>query len=281
MSGRPLQRLQPDHIVVCPMLGAAEDLPLWPIPKTSRSSTRQAGRDASARSSGPSSSAAPPPEPDAEDEDPQHPDSEEEEAEEVSANAELLERCAAMDFLFAAEAKEAKPKGPRKRSHSLIAEAQPSNEERNTGGEEHAAGSRDSVLAVAEPAPEADAAASSSAANVDAAVPDPPAAGVRRAGTTRLGAMEAAAAFYMAGGRLSFHESKSAFEAVCNRHPNCNLSRTCKARKATGADGLPVGGRPCGFLAAWLSDDRWASKLEHKISRSSQEPQLGPEAGGT
>ena len=71
------------------------------------------------------------------------------------------------------------------------------------------------------------------------------------------GACEATAMF--AGGRISFYPSKAAFQANCNNpaHGRCVLTRSCKAK------GFRQGGRPLGFLAAWLEDNGQPTKQEH------------------
>eukprot|EP00971_Amphidinium_carterae_P143266 2838343-Amphidinium_carterae.1 len=69
----------------------------------------------------------------------------------------------------------------------------------------------------------------------------------------RAGMLPAAAGCKLEGGRIHFHHSKQSFEAWCSQHKGCSLSRTQKARKKAKTGGLPQGGRPLGFLAAWLS----------------------------
>lgn len=67
------------------------------------------------------------------------------------------------------------------------------------------------------------------------------------------------------GGSISFYAKKMAFEAVCDNaaHMRCVATRTCRARAAAGG-GPPRGGRPVGFLAAWLSAGQdVATKEEH------------------
>lgn len=56
------------------------------------------------------------------------------------------------------------------------------------------------------------------------------------------------------GGSVSYYPSKNAFEAVCAdpEQGRCVLTRTAKG-KAGGGGNIPRGGRPIGFLAAWLS----------------------------
>eukprot|EP00971_Amphidinium_carterae_P337826 6474869-Amphidinium_carterae.1 len=73
----------------------------------------------------------------------------------------------------------------------------------------------------------------------------------------------AAAGCKMDGGRIHYHHSKQSFEAICNRHAGCTLTRTHKARKRLNKNGFPQGGRPLGFLAAWL-ELHCESKLEHR-----------------
>ena len=65
-------------------------------------------------------------------------------------------------------------------------------------------------------------------------------------------------------GRISYHESKQAFEAICWRHKGCSLSRTALAKRRRGA-GPPTGGRPLGMMAMWLEEAALAeSKHAHK-----------------
>lgn len=71
--------------------------------------------------------------------------------------------------------------------------------------------------------------------------------------------------FHLIGGSISDYSSKSAFEAVCDHkgHGRCVLTRTSRARGVTPA-GFPRGGRPVGFLAAWLSHSgECESKADH------------------
>ena len=71
------------------------------------------------------------------------------------------------------------------------------------------------------------------------------------------GVCEATAMF--PGGRISFYPSKGVFQASCNNpaHGRCVLTRSCRAK------GFRQGGRPLGFLAAWLDDNGQPSKQEH------------------
>lgn len=82
-------------------------------------------------------------------------------------------------------------------------------------------------------------------------------------GGRRRGAAEVT--YYVPGGSISFYASKMAYQAVCeNReHARCVLTRTCHPRGLTAA-GLPKGGRPVGFLVAWLShSEQCATKADH------------------
>lgn len=67
-------------------------------------------------------------------------------------------------------------------------------------------------------------------------------------------------------GKISYYESKKVFEATCRNpaHGKCVLTRTCNARGVVAETGAPRGGRPVGFLAAWLlKSGRAGSKAEH------------------
>ena len=60
-------------------------------------------------------------------------------------------------------------------------------------------------------------------------------------------------------GTIFFHLSKDGFEARCQIHKGCVMTRTCKGRARQAA-----AGRPLGLLAAWLlSSHEAASKAEH------------------
>lgn len=113
------------------------------------------------------------------------------------------------------------------------------------------ANSSDAVLEPQAPQPE------------DASVPPPPPP--LMAGG-RLGRQKAATATWQVlGGRISFYSKKNAFEGVCQNpeHGKCVATRTNKS-KGLCEDGLPKGGRPVGFLAAWLShSETTQTKEEH------------------
>lgn len=66
-------------------------------------------------------------------------------------------------------------------------------------------------------------------------------------------------------GRITFYESKGVFEAVCRNplHGKCVLTRTSRCRAGTEGSETPLGGRPLGFLAAWLLKAEVGSKAEH------------------
>lgn len=76
------------------------------------------------------------------------------------------------------------------------------------------------------------------------------------------------------GGSIAFYGSKSAFEAVCDNaaHGRCVATRTNKGRGTT-SEGVPRGGRPVGFLAAWLrAGEALGTKEEHwLVFQQSQE----------
>ena len=70
------------------------------------------------------------------------------------------------------------------------------------------------------------------------------------------GRVEAAACVaFPSGSRLSYHESKGSFEAICGKHPSCVLSRA-------GRTAVRASGRPLGLMSAWLLLD--CSAVEHK-----------------
>lgn len=119
------------------------------------------------------------------------------------------------------------------------------------------------TLAVArlahEPAPAVAEPPAAAAGAPEVPPPPPPLPGRRKHATVTL---------HMPGGSVSFYESKGAFEAVCENiaHGRCVVTRTCKGR-GVASTGFPRGGRPVGFLAAWLArgellatkEDHWAA----------------------
>ena len=53
------------------------------------------------------------------------------------------------------------------------------------------------------------------------------------------------------GGRITYYANNHCFEANCMcGHGKCVLTRTCRGKRSGAA--VPRGGRPLGFLAAWL-----------------------------
>ena len=67
-------------------------------------------------------------------------------------------------------------------------------------------------------------------------------------------------------GRLCFYRKYSNFEAVCgNPAHGCCIVRRTPLKRRDGPDGKPRGGRPCGFLAGFLSLS-WTTgtREEHK-----------------
>lgn len=95
----------------------------------------------------------------------------------------------------------------------------------------------------------------------EASVPPPPPPAVGE-GRPRRGATVSVA---MPGGTVAYYASKQSFEAVCDHrsHGRCVLTRTKHAKGKTAA-GLAKGGRPVGYLAAWLAaGEHEESKAAH------------------
>ena len=63
------------------------------------------------------------------------------------------------------------------------------------------------------------------------------------------------------GGRLAWDPHKGCMEATCTTHAKCQMTRTVKARRWV--EGVPFGGRPIGFLTAWLHMGVGASRDAH------------------
>lgn len=65
-------------------------------------------------------------------------------------------------------------------------------------------------------------------------------------------------------GKISYYASKQAFEAICRnpRHGTCVLTRAARAKAGKSGERFP-GGRPIGFMAAWLQQGQVASKQAH------------------
>ena len=254
-----MTHLQPDHVVLVP-LEATPTQTLWPRPQKTRQRPRRAATE--------EQQAVPvPPREDEGDGAEQDAVSDEvsgqeEEEEEVTDNSDLLEQAAAMNYLFASD------------TTATRSRKRPRSEEEDTGGAvavsdqpllEPGAASSSSVPfageAVATALPEDNTQAAGDAGMavaVAAAEADVDAAPGPRRGGPRGGVTEALATSYVTGGRISYYLSKDAFEAVCYKHTNCNLSRTAKTKRGG------RGGRPCGLLATWLADDSAHSKAEHK-----------------
>ena len=92
-------------------------------------------------------------------------------------------------------------------------------------------------------------------APADMPPPPPPQPPVAKAKAQR-GKSKALANLAVPGrGKISYHDSKKAFEAICEHHPNCTMTRAAyhSAR---------VSGRPLGLLSAWLLMD--ATAADHK-----------------
>ena len=71
-------------------------------------------------------------------------------------------------------------------------------------------------------------------------------------------------------GRIAWYATKSAFEARCN-NPAHNIGGVCKLTRSNSArkrarDGQPLGGRPLGFMLAWLkSSVHFPDKQSHWV----------------
>ena len=77
--------------------------------------------------------------------------------------------------------------------------------------------------------------------------------GSSRAPARRGERLKALDSIAVEGGRISFYKD-GRFEAVCSNpaHGKCVATRSCKVVKWS-PTGVPLGGRPCGWMAAWLS----------------------------
>lgn len=230
----------PDMVLVRPMAGAGSEQLLWPIRQRRHAPRYPPGRvgepveDAAQADPGPSLAM-----PDEKDE--SKPDTEDEEADEL----DLLDPLGRM----AAEALEVLEGGF---GGAPAEEAADGDQEQETQQPNHGGGA-DGSLAAAPAAPP----------------PEPPAE-VRPAKQRR----GASATVHLPGGSLSFYASKNAFEAVClhKDHGRCVMTRTNKA-KGTLPDGTPQGGRPIGFLAAWLGrSDGCPSKAAHWAKEEVERP---------
>eukprot|EP00959_Pyramimonas_sp_CCMP1952_P373358 7818968-Pyramimonas_sp.AAC.1 len=83
----------------------------------------------------------------------------------------------------------------------------------------------------------------------------------------KAAAVPADATIRVAGGAIKFYSKYNNFEAICSNpgHGCCVMRRTPLAKTLHGPDGLPRGGRPIGFLVAWLSlAMSTGSREEHK-----------------
>ena len=104
---------------------------------------------------------------------------------------------------------------------------------------------------------------SSSAAEAAFPVPAPPSP-VAPARTGRRKKPAATATFPW--GKISYYESnKGIFEATCwnPNHGKCVMTRSARALASSSRAPMPRGGRPCGFLAAWLELSCTADKAQH------------------
>ena len=55
---------------------------------------------------------------------------------------------------------------------------------------------------------------------------------------------------HVPGGRLAFYESTGCFQATCDQHPSCSITRI--GRKAKASLLKPSKGKPLGLMVAWL-----------------------------
>ena len=88
----------------------------------------------------------------------------------------------------------------------------------------------------------------------------------------------------VANGRIAWYKNKSAFEAKCtvpshNISGTCKLSRGCGTRRK-GKDGLSLGGRPLGFLMAWLQVAHECPDKQSHWSKADWETKLTKEVRG-
>lgn len=94
-------------------------------------------------------------------------------------------------------------------------------------------------------------------------------------GSVRVMRSAAEITYIVPGGSISYYTSKGAFQAVCDApgHGRCVLTRTAKAKKI-GLAGEDLGGRPVGFLAAWLARGvHCSTKEEHWAPDNLQQSQ--------
>lgn len=221
-SQRPISALRLDHVPVLPFPGAGKQrirpvkrsrVPLHPVPKLGHA---EAVLDQSAA----------PPSPSHDDAESNAGDSDEELAEAGVGDelAELLEEVMDTDFGARVLGGDADEQGAQ-----AVEEPQPA----EASGEVEAIPGAEEDESNAPPPP-----------------PEPAACARGAAVAPRRGATVTVA---MPGGTVSYYPSKAAFEAVCENaaHGRCVLTRSCRSRGVTAA-GLPKGGRPVGFLAAWL-----------------------------
>lgn len=123
-------------------------------------------------------------------------------------------------------------------------------------------------LDVEAPAPSS---AAPSDAPADAESPGPPVQVEIRERSVRGGAT---VILQVPGGSIGFYPSKQAFEAVCEQpgHGRCVLTRTKQGRRIGGSASL-CGGRPVGFLAAWLAaGEGCPSKAAHWEATAIERP---------
>eukprot|EP00971_Amphidinium_carterae_P126601 2508399-Amphidinium_carterae.3 len=267
-TARALQHLQPDHVVVAPLAGDESREVFWPRKRVAKATgkAKPRSREAELPVSGPISIA---PLADGDDEMDMPPAEDEEDdpnEEDITANDDLLMRAEAMDYIacdaevILGTAKVSKKGAPAKGDHeegiksTLAASSAASAVGLDAGQTDYI----EATIGVARP--------SSGIDEVHITDPQQAAQGSVTSRGPRGLTIAAAACAHFPHGRLSYHESKAGFEAVRTQHANCNLSRVAYPKKGRRDGTLARGGRPCGFMAAWLSDTRWSTKAEHKLS---------------
>lgn len=115
----------------------------------------------------------------------------------------------------------------------------------------------DAVVQAAEQLVAAEQAAAPEAASAQDEPPTPPMAPPGQEARPRG---RGAATVVFPWGKITYYASKRSFEAICRNpaHGKCVLTRSAKGRKTE-----PRGGRPLGFMAAWLQQGHVASKEVH------------------
>eukprot|EP00971_Amphidinium_carterae_P352131 6492445-Amphidinium_carterae.2 len=238
-TGRALPFMHPAYVTLVPMDGAL-DVHLWPRQRQPRKPRQQSKKNKGGEENkldGSDEASA-----DEEDDigDGLAFDGEDQEEEDMAANHELMLRAEALEALSLIKTS-CRPKGNARRDACSL---QPSS---------GAAASSGSAVDVAEAAPVSSSHETSRdvPTNASTAAAAPAADPIN---ATKRHPVPAMATCLCTGGRISFHQSKQAFEAHCSQegHFNCVLTRSAQGRRGRG--GQRAGGRPLGFLCMWLRD---------------------------